>query len=72
MRIIILNIGGAEMKFRDLERIILDDGWYLAKTVGSHHQYKHPTKKGKVTIPKHGADVPPINVDSALKQAGLK
>ena len=36
----------------DIETI-LRDGWYEVKQVGSHHQYKHPTKAGKVTIPEH-------------------
>ena len=30
------------MRFRELERIILDDGWVLSDIRGSHHQYKHP------------------------------
>ena len=38
------------MKVRDIIRMILDDGWYLVATRGSHRQYKHPTKKGRVTI----------------------
>lgn len=58
------------MKFRDIERIILDDGWVLVSVVGSHHHYKHATKKGKVTIPRH-SDVSRIVVKSILKQAGL-
>ncbi len=39
---------------------------------GSHYQYKHPTKKGKVTIPNHRGDIPQRVVNSILKQAGLK
>ena len=37
----------------EIEKIIKKDGWRLVAVEGSHHQYKHPTKKGKVTIPFH-------------------
>ena len=64
------------MRFRELERIVelfvLDDGWFLNDVRGSHHQYKHPTKSGKVTIPNHRGDIPLRVVNSILKQAGLK
>lgn len=60
------------MKFREIEKIIKDDGWCLVKTVGSHYQYKHPTKTGKVTIPYHKGDLVPATVKSILKQAGLE
>ena len=72
MRIIIYLSEVYNMKFRELEKIITDDGWYLVKTVGSHHQYKHEIKKGKVTIPKHGGDIPLITEKSILKQAGIR
>lgn len=60
------------MTARDVERLIQNDGWYLYKTVGSHRQYKHPSKDGKVTIPYHGGDIPKGTLNSILKQAGLK
>ena len=50
---------------REAEKIILADGWQLQEIQGSHHQYTHPTKPGKVTIPFH-------TLNSILKQAGLK
>lgn len=54
-------------------RILKEDGWYLARTKGSHHQYKHPTKKGLVTLPGNGNDdLAPGTLNSILKQAGLK
>lgn len=59
------------MRFREVEKIILADGWYHVKQKGSHHQYKHPTKSGKVTIPEHGGDLNIDTVKSILKQAGL-
>ena len=60
------------MKFREVEKMILDDGWAHKGTRGSHHQYIHPTKPGKVTIPiKHG-DIDKGTVKSIMKQAGIE
>ena len=41
------------MTAKEAEKIIKKDGWYLVSIEGSHHQYKHPEKSGKVTIPFH-------------------
>jgi len=60
------------MKFQEIERIILNDGWNLKTVKGSHHQYVHPSKPGKVTIPYHTGDIVPVIIKSILKQAGLK
>lgn len=61
------------MKIRDLMKLIERDGWRLVKTRGSHRQYKHPIKKGRVTVPGHpGDDVHPDTLSSVLIQAGLK
>ena len=61
------------MKVRELLRILEEDGWYLARTRGSHQQYKHPVKRGLVTVPgRPGDDLAPGTLNSALKQAGLK
>lgn len=59
------------MKFRELEKIRLSDGWYQVGKKGSHHQYKHPTKPGKVTIPEHGGDINIDTVKSIKRQAGI-
>lgn len=59
------------MKVRELEKMIEEDGWYPVSQKGSHRQYKHPTKPGKVTIPIHKGDLHPDTVKSILKQAGL-
>lgn len=49
------------------------DGWYLVITRGSHRQFKHPEKKGRITIAGHLADVlAPGTLNSILKQAQLK
>ena len=55
----------------DLIRLIKKNGWYLVHTVGSHQQFKHPTKKGRVTIPHPKKDLPLKTIKSILKQAGL-
>jgi predicted RNA binding protein YcfA (HicA-like mRNA interferase family) len=61
------------MKIRDIMKLIEEDGWYLVTTKGSHRQYKHPAKSGRVTIAGHaGDDLAPGTLNSVLKQAGLK
>lgn len=59
------------MRFREVEKKLLDDGWYRVDGSGSHQQYKHPTKQGKITVPNHTGDVNPYIVKKILKQAGL-
>lgn len=56
---------------RELVKILLADGWYEVACVGDHHQYKHPSKKGKVTIPHPKKDLPKKTVKSIFKQAGI-
>lgn len=61
------------MKVRDVIKLIEKDGWYLVNTEGSHRQYKHQVKPGRVTIPgKPGDDLAPGTLNSILKQAQLK
>lgn len=51
---------------------IIADGWYPVKSNGgSHQQFRHPTKKGKVTIPHPKKDLPQPTINSIMKQAGL-
>ncbi len=60
------------MRFREVDKALKNDGWYEVKQVGSHHQYKHPTKLGKITVPEHGGkDIHPSIVKSIARQAGL-
>jgi predicted RNA binding protein YcfA (HicA-like mRNA interferase family) len=61
------------MKVADILRMIGEDGWYLVTTRGSHRQFKHPKKPGRVTVagkPSH--DLAPGTLNSILKQSGLK
>ena len=60
------------MTFREIERIVKADGWFLDSIEGSHYHYKHITKPGKVTIPFHGGDIPKRVIHSIQKQAGLR
>jgi predicted RNA binding protein YcfA (HicA-like mRNA interferase family) len=60
------------MKFRELEKIVMDDGWFPVRSRGSHHHYHHKTKTGTVTIPYHNKEIAKPIVNSVLKQAGLK
>ncbi len=61
------------MKFREVIKMIEEDGWRLIRTKGSHQQYQHPAKPGTVTIAgKPNLDVPAGTLNSILKQAGLK
>jgi len=61
------------MKVSEVLRLLQDDGWYLAATRGSHRQFKHPSKPGRVTVPgKPSDDLAPGTLSSILKQAGLK
>jgi predicted RNA binding protein YcfA (HicA-like mRNA interferase family) len=63
---------GFGMDSRELIKQLEADGWYLVRTRGSHHQYKHPTKSGVVTIPHPKRDLPIGTLNSIFKQAGLK
>ena len=59
------------MRSREMIRTIERDGWYLVATKGSHRQYKHAIKPGRVTIKHPDADIPLKTINSILKQAGL-
>lgn len=61
------------VKIRQVLRLLADDGWVLVATRGSHRQFAHPVKAGRVTVAgKDGDDLAPGTFNSILKQAGLK
>ena len=60
------------MGSRELIKKIEADGWYEVVQRGSHKQFKHAVKPGKVTIPHPVKDMPIGTVASILKQAGLQ
>lgn len=60
-------------KVKEAMRILAADGWVIVAQKGSHRQYKHATKKGRVTVNgKPNDDLPPKLWDSVMRQAGLK
>ena len=61
------------MHYKNLLRILQEDGWIFDSQRGSHRYFKHPVKPGKVTVPYHGnnKEIHPKTVKSILKQAGL-
>jgi predicted RNA binding protein YcfA (HicA-like mRNA interferase family) len=61
------------LKVREVIRLLERDGWFLVATKGSHRQYKHSRKAGRVTVAgKPSDDMAPGTLNSILKQAGLK
>jgi predicted RNA binding protein YcfA (HicA-like mRNA interferase family) len=61
------------MRVRDLIRIIEEDGWIFHSQKGSHRQFKHPSKPGRVTVPGHPKDdVHPKTLATILKQAQIE
>lgn len=60
------------MKVREVIKVLENDGWFLARTKGSHRQYKHPVKPGLVTVPgKPSDDLAPSTLSSIRRQAKL-
>jgi len=61
------------MKVREAIKLVEADGWFEVATRGSHRQYRHAIKPGRVTIAgKPSDDLAPGTLNSILKQAGLK
>jgi predicted RNA binding protein YcfA (HicA-like mRNA interferase family) len=60
------------MKVRDVIRLIEAEGWTFHRQRGSHRQYKHPTKPGKVTVAgKPSDEMAPGTLGSIFRQAGI-
>jgi predicted RNA binding protein YcfA (HicA-like mRNA interferase family) len=61
------------MKVRDVLRLLSDEGWVQVAQKGSHRQFRHPTKPGKVTVAgAPSGDLPIGTLKSILRQAGLE
>lgn len=56
---------------REIIKILENDGWCLYDIEGSHHQFKHPTKKGKVTVKHPVKNIPMTTIKSMERQSGL-
>lgn len=63
---------GGGMRSREVIELIEAAGWYEVAVKGSHHQFKHPTKPGRVTVPHPKSEIPKGTLHSILKTAGLK
>jgi predicted RNA binding protein YcfA (HicA-like mRNA interferase family) len=60
------------LKVSEMIKLIEADGWYLVATRGSHRQYKHPVKPGRVTVAgRPSKELPPGTERSIMRQAGL-
>jgi len=60
------------MRSREVIELIESDGWYEVAVKGGHHQFRHPSKTGRVTVPHPKAEVPKGTLHNILKSAGLK
>jgi predicted RNA binding protein YcfA (HicA-like mRNA interferase family) len=60
------------MNSRDVVAALRRDGWLLVAQKGSHQQFKHPTKPGRVTVPHPKRDIPLGTLKSIERQAGVK
>ena len=61
------------MKVRDLIKLIEADGWMFHSQRGSHRQFTHPSKAGKVTVAGHlNTEIPPGTLNNIYRQAGLR
>jgi predicted RNA binding protein YcfA (HicA-like mRNA interferase family) len=58
------------MNSRDIIAKLKADGWVLVHTRGSHHNFKHPTKSGRVTVPHPKRDLPIGTLRNIYRQAG--
>ncbi len=59
------------MKSSEIIKILEKDGWFIHNVRGSHHQLKHPRKKGKVTVPHPKSDIPVGTLKNIFKQAQI-
>ena len=60
-------------KVKEILKMLEEDGWIQVTVKGSHRQFKHPTKKGRVTVPGKPKDTQPQEtLNSIFKQAGWR
>lgn len=60
------------MNSREIIKLLTQDGWFVVGVRGSHHQFKHVSKTGRVTVPHPKKDLPIGTVKSIFKQAGIR
>lgn len=56
---------------REVIQLLKEDGWYEMNVVGGHHQFKHLSRKGRVTVKHPDKDIPRKTIDSIERQSGL-
>jgi predicted RNA binding protein YcfA (HicA-like mRNA interferase family) len=64
--------GRAAMNSREVIRRLKDGGWFEVAQVGSHKQFRHPVRLGRVTVPFPKKDIPVGTLKSIEKQSGIK
>ncbi|MDO9508241.1 MAG: type II toxin-antitoxin system HicA family toxin [Thermovirgaceae bacterium] len=62
---------GSTYSSRQVIKFLEAEGWYCIAIEGDHHQFKHPTKKGKVTVPHPKKELRRYEISSIRKQSGL-
>jgi predicted RNA binding protein YcfA (HicA-like mRNA interferase family) len=60
------------MKSREIIAALENGGWYEVARKGSHVQFKHPIRKGRVTVPHPNRDIPVGTLKSIEKQSGIQ
>ena len=60
------------MESRKIIKILKQNGWYEIATSGSHTQFRHPDRKGRVTVPHPKKDIPIGTLKSIERQSGIK
>ncbi|MBW2054520.1 MAG: type II toxin-antitoxin system HicA family toxin [Deltaproteobacteria bacterium] len=60
------------MDSRKIIKILIQNGWYEIAKVGSHTQFRHPERKGRVTVPHPKKDIPIGTLKSIERQSGIK
>lgn len=60
------------MTFREVEKLLISNGWYHHHTNGSHYIYRNKDSSGSIPVPNHKGDIPKGTLNNILKQAGLK
>jgi len=68
----VYSVYSMNLSSKDIIKILKNDGWYEHVQKGSHCQFKHPVKQGKVTVPRPKKDLPAGTVKSIFRQAGLE
>ncbi|MBN2715885.1 MAG: type II toxin-antitoxin system HicA family toxin [Deltaproteobacteria bacterium] len=60
------------MSSRDVIKLLKQNGWQEVAKVGSHSQFRHPSRKGRVTVPHPKKDIPTGTLKSIERQSGIK